>query len=427
MKKVIFYFGLCMIIILASCKVDSRTIVDFRDLNSKPNSYLYTNLTVKGNVDYLHGLSCYIPEIGHTNKILRDSKDYYVYIKSVVARDYQVGNKYEISGVFRAGRNTRNERCYAIVEGAKELTEPIDVPEMDYIPIEETIERRNLSEKKKSAPKKEQKTECWDLTPFGECSKKGWYCDNGELVENIAKCGCPNGKSEINGECDYDFRLEPKRLNLEYELDGETDIIKFTVYKGFYDYITNKRIISDNPQPSEGGLTLEEAGYLSGLSFYQSRINDEEQREQLLPLVMKIQEITSDEDEQAQIAISLVQHIPYANEDEDDSKMHSQRLPYAVLYDMKGVCGTKSWLLTFLLKELEFGSALITFPNYKHSLTGIKCPMQYSFRETGYCAIEATVPLKINYIGTRYKRSEFIIYNMSEGNTFDIDHGVIYI
>ncbi len=77
------------------------------------------------------------------------------------------------------------------------------------------------------------------------------------------------------------------------------------------------------------------------------------------------------EDDQAGIAISLVQKIPY-----DYEKMYRcgwtcqgrtfvsgipPRYPYQVLYDGRGVCGEKSSLLALLLKEFGFGVVLLEF------------------------------------------------------------------
>lgn len=52
-----------------------------------------------------------------------------------------------------------------------------------------------------SAPKIPPSPACADGTKYGECSKDKKYCDNGNLVSDIDKCGCPLGDVLDGGAC----------------------------------------------------------------------------------------------------------------------------------------------------------------------------------------------------------------------------------
>jgi len=99
---------------------------------------------------------------------------------------------------------------------------------------------------------------------------------------------------------------------------------------------------------------------------------------------------------QARVAISLVQNIPYnGTEDKSvgirgDLGVNRSRYPYEVLYDMQGVCEGKSELLSFLLKEIGYGVGIFYYPEEDHESVGIQCPLEYGLNETGYCFVETT-------------------------------------
>jgi hypothetical protein len=118
-----------------------------------------------------------------------------------------------------------------------------------------------------------------------------------------------------------------------------------------------------------------------------------------------------------------VQKIPYdMNSLLADSNY--ERFPYEVLYDNNGVCGEKSKLLAFFLRELGFGTAILLFEKENHGAAGIKCPAQYSYKNTGYCFIESTTTSIItdsngDYLGAGKLESTPKILKISDGNSFD--------
>ncbi|MFA4824772.1 MAG: hypothetical protein WC593_06390 [Methanoregula sp.] len=124
----------------------------------------------------------------------------------------------------------------------------------------------------------------------------------------------------------------------------------------------------------------------SNSSYYRGYITDSDQQPYIEKLAQAIQEKTPNKDDQARIAVSLVQHIPY----KVGGKQY--RYPYEVLYKNQGVCGEKSMLLALLLKDLGFGSSVFYLLPEDHMTAGIKASSPYDFRNSGYAFIEATEP-----------------------------------
>ena len=238
---------------------------------------------------------------------------------------------------------------------------------------------------------------CNDGTNYKECSEiKPYFCSNGILIKNASSCGCSE-LSRVNGEnCISDYQIGPKLIILNYTLKGEEGQINFTVYQKLYDYLSKlSRFIEYNP--NEGSLLL---------NFRLKNLDEEYQRESLLPLIVEIQNSAKNKDDQARIAISIVQNIPFGNSNKTlrfgGVELEYYRYPYEVLYDYEGVCGEKSELLIFLLRELEYGSAFIYYKTENHEAIGIKCSEEKSLNNTGYCFVETTGPSIITDSNTEY-------------------------
>lgn len=227
---------------------------------------------------------------------------------------------------------------------------------------------------------------CSDGTKNQECSIiKPYYCLNGNFIKNSSFCGCSLISKENEEGCISEYQNGEKELVLNYTLRGENKNISFKVYKGVYDYLLKvPRYIDSSKNP-----TL--------LDFKLKNLDEEFQEEFLFPLVVQIEDITKNKADQARIAISLVQNIPFGESVKSSSfkrinKVDYQRYAYEVLYDLEGVCSEKSGLLIFLLRKLGFGTAFIYYPLENHEVTGIKCPISNSLNQTGYCFIETTAP-----------------------------------
>jgi len=228
---------------------------------------------------------------------------------------------------------------------------------------------------------------CGDGTIYYNCSlRKPYFCLNGELIEEASICGCPGILMREEDSCVSKYQTNPKNITLKYILRGDEKEINFAIYGGMIDYISSlpKFIYYEKDvEPSRRDFKLR-------------NINEEEQRELLLPLVTKIQNIAENKEDQVRIAISIIQNIPYNESGEiitiGSDQLNYSRYPYEVLYDMKGVCGERSELLAFLLKEIGYNVILFYYPLENHESVGIRCPVEYSLDDTGYCFIETTGP-----------------------------------
>ncbi len=165
-----------------------------------------------------------------------------------------------------------------------------------------------------------------------------------------------------------------------YTLDGKSDIIPLALSTRVYEDYTKK----EEPSIKNGNS-----------AYFLGYMNDAEQQPYIAALVRAIQEKTPVQDDQARIAISLVQHIPF-----HDGNQY--RYPYEVLYNGEGVCGEKSMLLASLLRDLGYGSAIYYFVKENHMTAGITASSSYGYRGTGYAFIESTEPNIITYDGTEF-------------------------
>src|SRR3989344_8355277 len=161
-------------------------------------------------------------------------------------------------------------------------------------------------EKTKITGKVQEDPSCGDGAPYGLCSStKPYFCEDGVLLEKASFCGCSD-LSQISGEhCYSKYQLYPEDVNLKYILNGAEKNIEFAVYGDAAEHFsTLSRAIEykNGEEPSR-------------LDFKNKIVNYEEQRELLLPLVVKIHNTTNDKVDQARIAISLVQNIPYGSTD----------------------------------------------------------------------------------------------------------------
>ncbi|MBN2881466.1 hypothetical protein JXM83_05445, partial [Candidatus Woesearchaeota archaeon] len=156
--------------------------------------------------------------------------------------------------------------------------------------------------------------------------------------------------------------------------------------------------------------------------FVLKNIDNPIQKIFLEEVVQKIKEKSSSSEQQAKIAILMVQGIPYDDYAAESNNIDA-RYAYEVLYDMKGVCMEKSDLLAYLLRELGFGVAIFEFENEEHRAVGIKC--NDGNYNSQYCFIESTDYFPIGKIPTDYvgnvniKNANPEIIIISDGKTFE--------
>lgn len=178
------------------------------------------------------------------------------------------------------------------------------------------------------------------------------------------------------------FMSDPKTLDYSYVLRGIHGHIPYTVYGGLNDYLKGlPRYIAyraGTKQPTDK-------------DFIMRNLNNEDQKQLLDPLIDEIKSITPNKDDQARIAVSLVQNINY-DKASLTSGIMTNKYPYEVLYTGCGVCEEKSELLTYLLRGLGYEVVIFTFNAENHAAVGIKCPQHYSYWDIGYCFVESDKP-----------------------------------
>ncbi|MCX6762948.1 MAG: hypothetical protein NT093_04180 [Candidatus Moranbacteria bacterium] len=151
-----------------------------------------------------------------------------------------------------------------------------------------------------------------------------------------------------------------------------------------------------------------------------------DQKEALAPLVNWLNKKIKKSDDRVRVAASLVQNIPYdynkstGTEVIPSGRDHGVRYPYEVLQENAGICGEKASLIVFLLKQLGYGTATITFTSPAvHEVAGVKCPPAYDFRDTGYCFIDPNYRHMITFGGSYEDHDPYRVLVISDGKTLN--------
>jgi len=265
----------------------------------------------------------------------------------------------------------------------------------------------------------EETYDCADGTPLDFCSLiKPYFCLDGNLIEKASICECPESFIKNEERCISEYHINSKNITLNYIKNGEKNEINFVVYEGLVDYLSKipRSITSDTiKQPSRTDFKLK-------------KIDEENQRDFLLPLVVEIKNLEKEKEDQMKIAISIVQNINWGYSNKTlrfaDTIIPYSRYPYEILYDSQGICGEKSELLAFLLREIGYDVVLFYNKEENHESVGIKCPIEYSWNDSGYCFIETSGPAiisdtSISYSGGIKITSQPQILNISNGLALD--------
>lgn len=228
---------------------------------------------------------------------------------------------------------------------------------------------------------------CNDGSLTGECSRiKPYYCQNGKLIQRASICGCNNVSYGQDETCITNYQNQSKNITLNYTLRGKQGQINYIVYYGLVEYLDSIPI----------SINYKEDDIPSRQDFKIRRTYEPEQKALIQPLVTKIQGITPNEKDQFRIAVSLIQSIPFGFSNKTEfaftQTIYHERYPYEVLYDNQGICGEKSDLLSLLLKEMGYNTAIFFHRKENHESVGVRCPREFSLRGTGYCFIETTGP-----------------------------------
>lgn len=223
---------------------------------------------------------------------------------------------------------------------------------------------------------------CRDGTIYANCSEnKPLYCKDGLLINDSQTCGCPEGYITLDDGCVSPYGGNPSERIFPYTLNAKTSALKIAVHEALKEYLAKlPRVYYCDPKcPTPQQLEMR---YLE----------DDKQKPELLMLVEKIKGLSGDPADQARIAISLVQNIPYDTDSAEAGNL-TNRYPYEVLFDQTGVCGEKSRLLAFILREIGYGVYLLDYEKEDHMAVALKCAAeyaQYTYNGTGYCFVETT-------------------------------------
>ena len=180
------------------------------------------------------------------------------------------------------------------------------------------------------------------------------------------------------------FKQSPKTTSYSYISKGNHGIISFTTYGGLADHFSKEDHSYYHDFEKETIMEL---------------LKNDNQDEYLQPLIETIKKKSNNPDDQAKIAISLVQYIPY-NWNAYYGVSKGWYYPYETLYNNKGVCADKSLLLAYLLNQLGYDTIIFEFSD--HMAVGVKSSSNYDFYDSGYAFIETTRPTIITYIPDTY-------------------------
>ena len=178
---------------------------------------------------------------------------------------------------------------------------------------------------------------------------------------------------------DADYRQSPKTTVFSYFIDGKPRSMSFTTYGGLSDFFSNKSH-SYHYDPDNGVIV--------------ELLENEVQNEFMRPFIEMIRQRSITSEDQAKIAISLVQRIPN-NGNRYTRAAPDWYYPYETVHNNTGSAADKSVLLAYILNELGFETVLFEFPS--HMAVGVKSSSKYSFYDTGYAYIETTRPTIITY------------------------------
>lgn len=186
----------------------------------------------------------------------------------------------------------------------------------------------------------------------------------------------------------------PKIVTFEWKYRGSEYSITETLYETIYNYY--------NSSPEKHCWIKEEENFEICLKGF---LEEAKEDNTISKIALDIKALASknglDDDGLVELTVAFVQSIPY-DEDKFALVMYPNNpedlypaYPYEVLYNNKGICGGKTFLATSLLEELGYGVALFYYEpvvegEVGHIAPAVKCPIEYSSYNSGYCHSEVT-------------------------------------
>jgi len=220
----------------------------------------------------------------------------------------------------------------------------------------------------------------------------GWYIGFLSQVKDVA----PLKKSSNTAQTSAPIRKFPelqdsKELDFKWSYQKKPYELRLNLYKSVYDFYrsspkeyTYYQNLPSNWEEDYYGMFIQQNPIDKTIPDLSAQIKNLAARNRLT------------EDQTAELVVSFVQSIPYDNERaqkiEQNSQEEKPNYPYELLYDQKGVCSDKSFLLTALLREMGYGTVLFEYKDEKHIAVGIQCPIDKSTYNSGFCYTETTQP-----------------------------------
>jgi len=184
-----------------------------------------------------------------------------------------------------------------------------------------------------------------------------------------------------------------KLASFEWKYKGKKYSLERTLYGSYYKYY------SELPTDHDPNSEVSAEWYEKNNTMFMDGVAGDVTLKELADSLKKMADEKKFNDNQiVEFVASFVQTIPYDQVKLDNRTQglngFTEKItyPYEVLYDNKGVCQDKSYLAYKLLKELGYGVAIFEFPDPEdnHMAIGVKCPIEYSNYESGFCFLEST-------------------------------------
>ncbi len=128
-------------------------------------------------------------------------------------------------------------------------------------------------------------------------------------------------------------------------------------------------------------------------SYYGIFLQTKPEDQQSLEVLEALQDLAKsqglNQEETLEFILAFIQYIPYDNAKAQQANPIPY-FPFETLYLQKGVCADKTFLAVFWLRALNYGAAILDFPDSNHSALGILCPQADSLNNSSYCFLETT-------------------------------------
>ncbi len=200
------------------------------------------------------------------------------------------------------------------------------------------------------------------------------------------------------------------KQSFNFKYKNESYLLNLNLSSELYNYYRNLQKNFSFPLNSDLSI-MRNIFYGNFLSLNES----DQSIKNLLAEAKKIaQEKSWNQEELLEFLLAFIQYIPYDNEKVLSGSNINPFFPYETLYLNKGVCSDKTFLALVIARELNYGAAILDFPEINHSALGLACPKEDSIRNSGYCFLETTnyfppgvIPLAVNEGQAEGQRIDF--------------------